>query len=140
MTIAPRRSASASSCRETPTLALRTSGSPSGGRRRNTSTSRAIPGAGARCGGLSGPAAGPCRPSSLTAREWEPCGPLVSDRLESFPSLAGFLTGRRGNVNGLALLPQYGTFVHEHPLVFLHLAATPGYQVVTGPVRSRDSV
>jgi hypothetical protein len=39
-------------------------------------------------------------PSSLTAREWEPCGPLASNRSESFPSLTGFLTGRRGNVNG----------------------------------------
>src|SRR5205809_494695 len=63
-------------------------------------------------------------PSSLTAREWEPCGPLTSNRSESFPSLTGFLTGRRGNINGPARLPQYGTFVHKQPLVFLHPAET----------------
>src|SRR5437868_742953 len=57
-------------------------------------------------------------PPNLTVREWEPCGPLVGDLLESFPSLTGFLTGRRGNVSGWAKKPQYGTFVHERPLVF----------------------
>src|SRR5438445_2383885 len=39
-------------------------------------------------------------PSDLTIREWGPCGSLVGDLLESFPSLAGFLTGRRGNDSG----------------------------------------
>src|SRR5438874_5624424 len=45
-------------------------------------------------------------PSSLTAREWEPCGPLASNRSESFPSLTGFLTGRRGNISDWSQLPQ----------------------------------
>src|SRR5256885_15979794 len=63
-------------------------------------------------------------PPGLTAREWKPCGPLASNRSESFPSLTGFLTGRRGNVSGRAHLPQYGTCVHKQPLVFLHRAET----------------
>src|SRR5438309_11249235 len=63
-------------------------------------------------------------PSSLTAREWEPCGPLDSDRLEPFPSLAGFLTGRRGDSIGRSAMPQYGTFVPKRLLVFLHPAST----------------
>src|ERR1700704_1899195 len=71
-------------------------------------------------------------PSGLTAREWEPCGPLVSDRLESFPSLAGFLTGRRRKDTGPPHQPQYGTFVHERLLVFLHPAETPGVSVRNG--------
>ena len=36
-------------------------------------------------------------PPNLAAREWDPCESLVGDPLESFPSLTGFLTGRRGN-------------------------------------------
>src|SRR5690348_8419942 len=54
-------------------------------------------------------------PSGLTVREWEPCGPLVSDRRESFPSLAGFLTGRRGDFIERPQMPQYGTFVPKQP-------------------------
>ena len=57
-------------------------------------------------------------PPDLTIREWGPCGSLVGDLQESFPSLAGFLTGRRGNVNRWSNKPQYGTFVHKQPLVF----------------------
>jgi hypothetical protein len=52
-------------------------------------------------------------PSGLTAREWEPCGPLASNRSESFPSLTGFLTGRRWNITGRPRKAQYGTSVHE---------------------------
>src|ERR1700693_345108 len=57
-------------------------------------------------------------PSDLTIREWGPCGSLVGDLLESFPSLTGFLTGRRGHVSGWPKKSQYGTFVHERALVF----------------------
>jgi hypothetical protein len=57
-------------------------------------------------------------PSDLTIREWGPCGSLVGDLLESFPSLTGFLTGRRWNNNWAPHEPQYGTFVRERPLVF----------------------
>src|SRR5438128_4370374 len=63
-------------------------------------------------------------PLHLTVQEWEPCGPLVGDRLESFPSLAGFLTGRMGNISRRLPSPQYGTFVYKQPLVVLHSAAT----------------
>src|SRR5207248_8162939 len=79
------------------------------------------------------------RPSSLTAREWEPCGPLVSDRLESFPSLAGFLTGRRGNISRPLHSPQYGTFVYKHPLVFLHSDAHPLVFLHSDATRWRSS-
>src|SRR2546423_13961678 len=57
-------------------------------------------------------------PSDLTVREWGPCGSLVGDLLESFPSLTGFLTGRRWNIICPAKQSQYGTFVRERPLVF----------------------
>src|SRR5467141_4865882 len=65
-------------------------------------------------------------PSGLTAREWGPCGPLASNRSESFPSLTGFLTGRRWNITDPLRLPQYGTFVHKQPLAFLHRIETTG--------------
>src|SRR5438270_9196776 len=79
-------------------------------------------------------------PSDLTVREWEPCGPLVGDPLESFPSLVGFLTGRRGNNSRPTKPLQYGTFVYEHALVFVHPPVTQRYQVVTGLLRPRDSI
>jgi len=79
-------------------------------------------------------------PSDLTIREWGPCGSLVGDLLESFPSLTGFLTGRRGNVSCLATKPQYGTFVHKRTLVLPFMPPRrPLAQVVTGPVTTRVS-
>src|SRR5437773_8757820 len=52
-------------------------------------------------------------PSSLTARECEPCGPLASHRSKSSPSLTAFLTGRRGNINDWSPLSQYRTCGHK---------------------------
>src|SRR5207245_10248510 len=73
-------------------------------------------------------------PSDLTIREWEPCGPLVSDRLESFPSLTGFLTGRRSDFIGRSQLPQYGTFVPERVRVFFICARPVATRVATARV------
>src|SRR5712692_8571541 len=102
--------------------------------RRPVQPLRARPSSPTEPGVLRHPTPQPLRagPSGLTAREWEPCGPLVSDRLESFPSLAGFLTGRRCDSNGRSPIPQYGTFVLEHLLVFLHPAETPGLSTRNG--------
>src|SRR5439155_24939565 len=51
------------------------------------------------------------RPSNVTARELEPCGPLVSDRLESVLSLAGFVCGVRESSRNSLHNSQRGTFV-----------------------------
>src|SRR5882762_4951552 len=76
-------------------------------------------------------------PSDLTIQEWGPCGSLVGDLLESFPSLTGFLTGRRWNINWLAKPSQYGTFVRKRTLVFPFIRPRRGLaKVVTGPVTS----
>src|SRR5713101_316971 len=102
--------------------------------RRPVQPLRARPSSPTEPGVLRHPTPQPLRagPSGLTAREWEPCGPLVSDRLESFPSLAGFLTGRRWNSTVTLHVPQYGTFVPEQPLVLLHTAETPGVSTRNG--------